>query len=279
MINKYFGDNVKLDDKVGKKRKSFGDTRISIYENTKGTYKLKSQGSNKINISGSAFIASKFINTSPKIWTPTYNDALNLENNFPVIEKTGGVVREEQVVLFCMGDTGCGPESRQVYPVKYASWIQPDNLIPFIVRTKEEGDIKNELREEYFGRKINSNGNISYYFKSFSSQPEIHQEFIDGTPIDENIYVNHRTDEVQTFIRYSMNVSMTDFRTYWDMNNIDDRRVSSISLLTGVKQSIEDNNGIKFDYYQNIRPLTVYHFPKEEMLGDKGLLIVYDQYM
>lgn len=278
MNKKYFGDTVKLSENLNGK-KSFGDTRISIYEKTKGAYRLKSTGSNKINISGSAFIASKFINKSPRIWTPTYNDALNLENNVPVIEKTGGVVREEQVVLFCMGDTGCGPESRQVFNVNYASWIPPERLLPFIVRTREEGDIKTELREEYFGRKIDPNGNIRYYFKAFSSIPEIHQEFIDGTPIDENIYVNQRTDEVQTFIRYSMNVSMTDFRDYWDMNNVDERRVSSISLLTGVKQVIPDDNGIKFDYYQNIRPLTVYHFPKEEMLGDKGLLIVYDQFM
>lgn len=274
---KYFGDNLEL--KENPKLKGFGDTRIRIYEKTNGTYTLKSEGQNKINISGSAFIASKFINISPRIWTPTYNDALGLENNFPVISKTGGVVREEQVVLFCIGDTGCGPESRQVFNVKYTSWITPDKVIPFIVRTKEEGDIKAELREEYFGRKVTTNGNIEYYFKAFSTLPEIHQEFIDGTPIDENIYVNQRIDEVQTFIRYSMNVSMTDFRNYWDMYNIDDRRVSSISLLTGVKQSIEDDNGIRFDYYQNVRPLTVYHFPKEDMIGDKGLLIVYDQYM
>lgn len=274
-MKKFFiGEDVNVEDKGSLKR--FGDTRVRIYEKTHGAYKLKSEGSNKIVVAGSAFIASKFINRSPKIWTPTYNDYLNLENNNPVVEQKGGLVREEQVVLFAMGDTGCGHETSQVYPVNYKSWISPEKVIPFVIRTKEQGDIKN--RDEYFGRKINNNGNIEYYFKSFSSTPEIHQEFIDGTPIDENIYLNQRVDEVQTFIRYTMVVTENDFKDYWDMNNIRERRLSSISLLTGVKQIIQDKDGIEQTYYQNIRPLTVYNFPREDMI-DKGLLITYDQYM
>lgn len=273
----YINDNTNINDII-KSKKTFGDTRIRIYKETHGTYSLSSEGSNKIVVAGSAFLAAKMINKSPRIWTQTYNDALSLENNNPVTDKHG-VVKDEQVILFCMGDTGCGPEANQVFTVDYESWIQPDKLIPFVVRTKEEGDINTELRDKYFGRKVDLKGNILYYFKAFTSEPEIKQEFLDGTPIDENIYVNQRKDEVQSFIRYSMDISNEDFVKYWEMNNIDQRRLSSISLLTAVPVTIEDGNGIKNTYYQNIRPLTVYHFPREDMIGSKGLKIIYDQYL
>lgn len=281
---------LKINDKIEVKEKSslnnqnninkgYGYSRIRIYEESRGAYTLKHEGQNKINVSGSAFIASKLVNKSPRILTPTYNDSLNLQNNNPQKANSAGVLREEEVVLFAIGDTGCGPEARQVFDVKYNSWIEPRNLIPFLVKTPVIGDITSELRRQYFGRKIASNGNYEYYFKAFNADPEIYQEYSDGTPITESVYEDTRPLEVTSFIRYSMSVTPTDLRDYWDINNIDDRRVSSISLLTAVPTTLVDENGLSFTYYQNIRPLTVYHFPREEMIGDKGLMITYDQYL
>lgn len=273
-------EKVFIKDSMPTKRKGLGDTRISLYRKiSEDMYEPISVGSNKIVIAGSAFLASKISNKLPKIFTRTYNDELSLDYNNPVAYDNSGMPKEEQIILFGVGDTGCGNEVKDVYKVEYKSHINGSDLIPFVVRTQAEGDISDELRETYFGRKKEGNGNIKYYFKAFTLDPEIHQEFLDGTPIDENIYVNQRKDEVQSFIRYQMDISSDDFVKFWEMNNIDERRISSITLLTGIETKVPDDNGIQRKIYQNIRPLTVYNFARENMLESKGIKIVYDIYL
>lgn len=276
---KNINEGFSINERSSLSRKGLGDTRISIYKRIENdTYKHLHTGSNKIVVAGSAFLAAKITNVAPRIFTRSYNDELQLDNNNPITDNNG-VPKDEQVMLFGVGDTGCGPESRQVFKVDYKSHIPGDKLIPFIVRTREDGDINNELKENYFGKKTEANGSIKYYFKAFTVPPEVHQEFLDGTPIDENIYLNQRKDEVQSYMRLQMDISPDDFVKFWDMNNIDERRISSITLLTAIKSTVTDNNGVNQTVYQNIRPLTVYHFPKEDMIESKGVKIVYDIYL
>ena len=230
------------------------------------------RGSNKVVTAGGAFTAAKHFNIKPKIFTPSYNEILKLENSVVEPYDGPGIRKEELVFLFALGTDGCGQQNSDVYPVKYNSWIKPENLVPFRY-TLNTNDISNYAREKYFGRKV-INNRIAYYFKAFDNQDniEIKQQYSDGTPIDENIYIAERADEVETIVELHMSVSKGDCREFFlATTGINDARVNTISLLTAWRKEIDG-----FIYYQDIRPLTKLNFSNESLIDpDKGLDFTY----
>lgn len=265
-------DNKKLnvyDNQEFNDRHFFKKTNVVI--KVEGTDEVVFRGHNKVIISGSAFGAEKFFNINPTALTPSYNTVLGLEGTVSEPFQESGIRRDELVYLFAVGIGGCGQENSQVYDVNYTKWIDPaTELVPFRYQL-ETNDISPELREKYFGRRA-VNGRIIYYFKGFENEPVLKQQYIDGTPIDENIYASTRTDEVETFVELKLNVSRYDCRDFFASTvGINEARINTLSLLTAWKKEIDG-----YTYYQDIRPLTKINFPNESLIDPgKGLDITY----
>jgi hypothetical protein len=232
------------------------------------------KGKNKVVVAGSAFVMSKVTNVKVRALTPTYNNTLGLDNTINDAYTGDGIRKEEQVWLFALGVDGNGPEPNQVLPVKYTSRIEPQNLVPFQYRNLDN-DLTVAGREKYFGRKTTPS-KIIYYFKAFESAIETHQQYKDGTPIDENIYLSQREEEVESYAEMFMKITKDDCRDFFkETTSIQDAKVNSISLLTAYV--INHNDG--FRYFQDIRPLTKYHFPAEILIDiTKGVDIIYQLY-
>lgn len=228
------------------------------------------RGHNKVIVSGSAFAAAKHWNITPPVNLPTYNNILKLDNTVNEPFTQPGIRREEQVYLFAVGTDGCGVDSSQVYEVDYSKWIAPEDLVPFKYQLATN-DINENQRTKYFGRKTLAN-RIAYYFKAFETQPVFKQQYIDGTPIDENIYLSTRIDEVESFIEVNLKVTKDDCRDYFlATTGINDARINTLSMLTAYIKVIDG-----FTYYQNIRPFTKLNFPNEQLIDlSKGIDIVY----
>lgn len=226
---------------------------------------------NKVILPGSAFTAMKhFKDIHIPVKTPTYNAALGLDEIRSVTDREERL--ENFIYLWAVGRDGCGPEDSQVYDVDYSKWIAPQDLVPFRYQVGNN-DLASDKRDLYFGRKdIPEADRIAYYFKAFDTEAVFRQQYIDGTPIDENIYISDNTMDVESYVELKMSVLRADCRDFFiATTGINDAKINSISLLTAVPMTI---NG--YTYYQNIRPLTKLHFPNEPLIDlTKGIDFIY----
>lgn len=238
-------------------------TNIKVFAG--GTDILLYEGSNKIILPGAAFTARCHFELPRQEITPSYNAALNLENSVFETPST-----PEKTYLFCVGTDGCGRENSQVYEVNYAKWIAPEYLVPFRFPLITE-DITDAKKQIYHGRKVIGN-RVAYYFKTFESKPVLKQRFEDGTAIDSTIYTSRKESEVETFVELNLKITEEECREFFVHTvGINEARVNTISLCTAWKKRI----GTK-DYYQDIRPLTKYNMPNEQLIElSKGIDIIY----
>ena len=225
---------------------------------------------NKVICDGSMFTASKHFDIVPPIDLPTYNEALNLENIVPLTSRER---LDSLVCLFCLGTSGCGPEASQVFDVDYTKWIAPDDMVPLRYQLADN-DLSDEDREKYFGRKeIPAMNRIAYYFKAFELEPIFKAQYVDGTPIDEHLYVSDNVIDVEVFVELKLSITKRDCRDFFIAHSgINDAKVNTISLCTAYPK---DYNG--HTYYQGIRPLTRLNFSNESLIDQtKGIDIIYD---
>lgn len=225
---------------------------------------------NKVILPGSFFTMKKhFKNVKLPVKLPTYNEVLDLDN-------TVGLTEEEKfnegVFLFAMGTGGCGPEGSQVYDVDYTKWIDKDHLVPFRYCISDN-DLNDELREKYYGRKeLKELDRIAYYFKGFDSDPIAKCAYLDGTPVDSNVYLSENKQKVRTYIELNMSVNEYDFRDFYEATTgINNCEVNTISLLTAYPKMIDGHI-----VYQDIQPLTRLNFSNESLRDlTKGIDITY----
>lgn len=246
--------------------------KTDIEIKVQGTDVTLFRGSNKVILPGSAYTASKHFGIVPPVKLPTYNTALGLDG-IQALSDTQEL--SAKVVLFCVGTDGCGPESSQVFDVDYTKWIRPEYMVPFRY-VFDDNDLSPAMRERYFGRKkLLGTDLIAYYFKAFETEPSLNMQYIDGTPIDENIYISDNINEVETFIELKLTITKDDCREYFDRTTgINDAKINTISLLTGVPVIIDG-----YTYYQGVRPLTKLNFPNESLIDlTKGIDITYHIY-
>ena len=228
---------------------------------------------NKVVLAGSTYNAQRICPViKPKIWTPTYNTDLVLDNSVNEPYTGEGGRPGEYVFLIAVGKNGSGPDLSQKKLVKYASRIEPEDLVPFKY-VPVANDITVAQRAKYFGRK-KGDARIAYNFKTWEGTPEYKQQFLDGTPIDENIYSSERAkkEEVESFIQYYFKITTDDCRDWFRYTtSMADARISQISLLTAWKKTIDG-----FDYFQDIRPYTVLNLTTELLIDeDKAFDIIY----
>ena len=248
-----------------------GQHRGHVIAYVPGTNTVMWEGDNKVILPGSAFTAMKhFKDLKIPVKTPTYNTALGLDNIISITPTEEAL--DNYVYLFAVGIGGCGPEDSQKYDVDYTKWIAPEDLVPFRYQLLAN-DLSDADRAKYFGRKeMPAADRIAYYFKGFEQDPVFKQRYIDGTPIDENIYISDNTMDVESYVELKLSVTKRDCRDFFvATTGINDARINTIELLTAVpKQS----NG--FTYYQNIRPLTKLNFNNENLIDEtKGIDITY----
>lgn len=239
---------------------------------------------NKVIIPGSGLIARKLFDISNEEVTKSYNAAFGdamytpASDDYPtsIDPVTLATKDDHKVLLFCCGIDGCGTENSQVYPVDYRRWIAPEDLIPFRYQLGTN-DITDALRETYFGRtEINGGEYLAYYFKRFEGTPTLVQQYIDGTPVDENVYISSKLDSAETYVELNLKITKDDIRDYFVATvGIDEARINSISLCSAYP--VEENG---FLYFKEIRPLTKLNIPNEQLIDvTKGIEIIYHIYM
>ena len=147
---------------------------------------------NKVILPGSFYTLQKhFPGIKLPVQLPNYNKELDLDNT---VALTPEEKLNEIVVLFAMGTDGCGPEGSQIYDVDYTKWIDKDHLIPFRYCISDN-DLNDELRGKYFGRKeLKELDRVAYFFKAFDADPICKSIYMDGTPVDENVYTSLRIE-------------------------------------------------------------------------------------
>ena len=239
---------------------------------------------NKVIIPGSGLIARKLFDIGTEEVTKSYNAAFGDAMYTPATDDyptsidpvTLATKDDHKVLLFCCGIDGCGSENSQVYPVDYRRWIAPEDLIPFRYQLGTN-DITDALRETYFGRTaINDGEYLAYYFKRFEGTPTLVQQYIDGTPVDENVYTSPKLDSAETYVELNLKITKDDIRDYFVATvGIDEARINSISLCSAYP--VEEDG---FLYFKEIRPLTKLNIPNEQLIDvTKGIEIIYHIYM
>lgn len=273
-------DGLDAKDKVG-----FSTFKTSIDIRNLETGEIIFKGlKNKVIIPGSGLIARKLFDIGTEEVTPSYNEAFGDAMYTPATDeapttidaKTLATVDNHKVLLFCVGIDGCGSENSQVYPVDYRKWIDPSNMIPFRYQLASN-DISDELRETYFGRtEINGGEYLAYYFKRFEGTPTLVQQYIDGTPIDENVFVSEKLDSAETYVELNLKITKEDIRDYFIATvGIDEARINSISLCSAYP--VEEDG---FLYFKDIHPMTKLNIPNESLIDiTKGIEIIYHIYM
>lgn len=271
-------DGLKTDDIVSILSNSSLKTSIDIRDPETGHVIFKGL-KNKVIVSGSGLLAHKLFDINSDEITPTYNDRLGIvtpegEATATIDPRTNATQSDPKILLFCIGLDGCGTENSQVYPVDYTKWIAPDDMIPFRYPLAS-ADISDDLRESYFGR-VELGNHIAYYFKRFDGEPQLIQQYIDGTPLDGNIYESQRTVSAETYVEIVLKVTKEDIRDYFTATvGIDSAKINSVSLCYAWPQEVDGHL-----YFNDIRPMTKLNIPNEPMIDiTKGIDIIYHVYM
>lgn len=262
-----------INDNMSILRHSKFDTEI-ILKNPETGEIIGKPLKNKVILPGAGFIArSLFDITVPEV-TPSYNDTLGIPaaTGTPP-EFTAATVAQPKVLLFCLGTDGCGTEGSQVFTVDYNSWIAPEAMVPFRYPLMTN-DIAPDLRESYFGRKEDGDY-FAYYFKRFTAGPTLHQQYIDGTPIDGNVL--NTGEDVETYVEMTLTITRDDCREFFiATTGIDECRFNSVSLCYAYPVVAEDS----YVYFNDIHPITRLNIPNEYLIDvTKGVEIIYHIYM
>lgn len=267
---------IKLDDSMAQEDKvllsnitssSPIGSRVIIKDGTTG--EIRYEGHNKTVVAGSQYMATKLWGIDNRLTFPNYNDELGLENS--VMSKTPD--NDQIIQLYCVGINGCGQENSQVYPVTYTTRMPPTSIVPF--RYEKKYDIEDDLRDIYFGRKVDELRNrYIYYFKKIENK-QLHIEYIDGTEITSSVYNNPTDTRAITYVESSLKITKTDCRDIFSSGDfrpllsdgsisppldLGDARINSLSLLSAWYKTDKDTG---FKYFMNVLPVTEIHFSNQ----------------
>lgn len=267
---------------------------------------------NKTVIAGAALTLMKLFNLDRSCLenTPTYDEVMGLDDaaaptDYPavsIVDANGNVVgsmpdETQRIILgFCVGTGGAGLESSDVFNVPYASWITPDNMVPFRYPIQSSDTVDESI---YKGKKTItlSNGQIrsAYYFKEFSNTPTLTQNYVStiGTFTDsvspETVYSNTASaDNAQSFVELHLKITKDDCREYFIAHSgLEDAKINQLSLVSGWTKTVSrtklntSGNTVTGEYevWQSVRPFSCVNFPSEILSStSKSLSVVYTIY-
>ncbi len=267
---------------------------------------------NKTVIAGAALTLMKLFNLDRSVLenTPTYDDVMRLDDaatntDYPAVsisDGNGSVVgsmpdeTQRIIIGFCVGIGGSGLEASDVFDVPYASWITPDNIIPFRYPLQSSDSVDESI---YKGKKTISLSNgqtrCAYYFKEFSNTPNLVQNYVStiGTFTDsvsaESVYNNSiSADKAQSYVELHLKITNDDCREFFlTHSGLEDAKINQLSLVSAWTKTISRTkldaagNMVTKDYevLQQIRPFSVVNFPTEILSKrDKSISIIYTLY-
>ena len=234
---------------------------------------------NKVVGAGGDMVARKLFDidsaTSPVV-IPSYNTELSIpdpgaEDPDATYDFTSAKEGDPKVLLFAIGTDGCGTEGSQIFAVDYNSRIAPEAIIPFRY-VMASNDLSDELQESYAGRKEDGDY-IAYYFKRFTSGPELHEQYLDGTPVEGNVYETGQDFEI--YVETVLTITKDEAREFFiATTGIDECRFNTMSLLYAYPRMV----GGKL-YFMDVRPLTKLNISNEYLIDvTKGVEIIYHTY-
>jgi hypothetical protein len=255
-------------------------TKIIITDN----YGNTTEHENKVVISGAQFNACKAFGLDQLVDFPTYNDDMRLDNTETRDPKNNPVVS-----LFCVADSGCGSTPKDVKVTTFidrlipppveptdVSEFTPEMIMPFRYVDPDD-DLDDELRKYYFGRKtFNALGKIGYYFKTFDSEPQLHIQYTDGTPVTPDVYNVESDQSAECYVEMRLKITRQDLRDYFE-NALgwDHARISSLSLCS----AWYDDEIDQYKWYQDIIPYTLLNFSARPLVDDTvAISIIYQIY-
>ena len=246
-------------------------TKIIITDHETG--EVLQEVENKILVPGSQITACKEFGITPIVNLPTYNTELKLENSkepYPETQPTNDPI----ICLWCVGRSGAGPSPSDVIVPTTTDRIAPtDDIIPFRY-VNADNDLPSDLRDEYYGRAVNEEtGMISYYFKAFDTEPQLHVRYLDGTEVTENMYTVDSSQQVEVYVEVRLALTRIDLRDYFDqVLGWDKANISCISLCTAwFDDTIAENpdapeeDQVKYKWYQDILPFSKLNFQAIDM--------------
>ena len=180
-------------------------------------------------------------------WKPTtLNSIYGINDDIP------GNNMNSFIALFGVGTGGSGLSIGSVVAKDIKTRDIPD-LIPMRVGATLTGDDA----DMYYFKKDNGDGTFSWYLKEFTNIPVIKtcwkdstDDDVDGTEVAEEIYNSERTEGLQTFAEFILDLNTKDVREYFEsIGDLTSARYNSIGLYIGEKVELEDGT---FDYV-NVR--------------------------
>lgn len=258
------GDNGQPLKTIIKHKMSGGPTRTKIVITDHNTGEVLGEICNKILVPGSQVTACKQFGLDPVVNFPTYNTDLDLDNSY---EEWSEEPKNPPITcLWCAGRDGFGTSPNEVFIVSNTDRIEPvDDILPFRYVNIDD-DLDPDLRDVYFGKRTNATtGKISYFFKKFDSNPQLHVVYTDGTEVTSDMWNIVTTQAVEIYVEMRLAVSRLDFRDYFEEKlGWDNADISTISLVTAWYDEFEEGEHV-YKFYQDIIPFSKFNFKAEDL--------------
>ena len=308
-----FSEQIKINDTYVKTNNDCNriDSKVEFYNDATGEL-IWEPLHNKTVIAGSALTAMKLFSFDRNVLdnTPTYDSILKLDNGsdgttYPTInikDDNGNIIGsfhdETQRIIcgFCVGQGGAGLDISDVFDVAYASWITPDNLVPFRYPLSTADSIDESI---YKGKKSltlpNGQARNAYYFKSFSNTPNLVQNYISKVGVFSDsisastVYSNTASaDKARSYVELHLKITKDDCREFFIAHKgLENAKINQLSLISAwsktvpvTKMDIDGNVVTKnVEYLQDIRPFSLLNIPNE-ILSDmeKSISCIYTLY-
>ena len=148
-------------------------------------------------------------------------------------------------------------------------------MIPFRYQPIDN-DLAPSMRERYFGRKTVNNEYYAYYFKTPETTAQMYAQYIDGTPIDANVFNSSNRTEAEFYVQTILLITKDDCRDFFiNTTGINTALVNQFSLCQAWKVTDKDGN----TWYQDILPVTQFNMSNEPLIDlSKGIEITYQTY-
>ena len=275
-MNRILKDNINQKDTILPHRieSKQGNIKTKIIGLDTLTKEVLFESTNQIVLGGAMFILEKLFNVEAPITVDYLNNIMGIAAENPIEEK---YPKNTAVCLFGVGIGGCGDSSLSVVDVKFYE-REIFDMIPFRVTDDE---LNEEDQKKYWFKRKESDGRTSYFLKTFEQEPVIKvlwkdgDEDEDGSEVSTGVHDTQRTEPIETFVELILKITKKDIREYFEINgNIEEARINSIGLFTGIKQPMSDGT----EDYKQVKLFSKLNIPNEMLVMNKDMTIIYRIY-
>ncbi len=230
---------------------------------------------NSIVLGGALFVLEKLFGVQSPLTVDYLNNIMSVANTGTPITEI--YPKENTVCLFGVGTGGAGDSMKSFKDVKFQ---ERDILEMIPMRTKEQS-LSTADATKYWFRKTLDSGKTAYYLKTFETAPEIKvlwrdaEGDEDGTSVEAGVHDTQRTELIETFVEIVLKINKNDCREWFELNgNIEETRVNSIGLFTGVKSQLDDGT----EDYKQVKLFSKLNIANESLAMAKELTVLYRIY-